>query len=172
MKPRNTLGATIFYLSLCVVVGLLLILLGVSFISGNEEFGPSVLLFIVGGIFIFMGIFAIVSTIKNRPDRNNLKINGQKCSGVILKIVPDFNTTLNGRHPEIAVCHVVDSYTGETFEVTSAGYMSDLTKYVMREVDVYIDRYDKSRYFVDIEKLAGEALPKAPENSGINDYRR
>lgn len=171
MKPKNTIGTTIFYLMIFVIVGALLILFGISKITEVGFAGPFILLFLVGGLFIFAGIFAIVSTIKNRPDRNKLKVSGQKCSGVIVRIVPDYSTTLHGRHPEMAVCHVVDSYTGEPFEVTSTGYMSDLTGYIMQEVDVYIDRYDKSKYFVDIEALIG-VRNNIPDQSGTIDFRR
>lgn len=164
MKPKNTIATTIFYLSICILTGVGLIVGGVIFLTGSEAQGVSVLLFCVGALFVAMGIYGIVSTIKGRANRGSLSACGQKCSGVIVKIEPDYSTTLNGRHPEIAVCHVVDSYTGEPFEVRSTGYMSDLSQYLMKEVDVYIDRYDRTKYFVDIEKLAGVA-PYVPENN-------
>ncbi len=170
MKPKNTIATTIFYLSIFVIVGALLIVFGVHMIIEQEVVGPFIICFLFGGIFIFAGIFAIVSTVKNRPDRAYLKKSGQKCNGVIIKIIPDYSTTLNGRHPDMALCHVVDCYTGEPFEVTSTGYMSDLTKYVMREVDVYIDRHDRKKYFVDIEKLVQE-YSETLDTTGVHDYR-
>lgn len=171
MKPKNTVGTTIFYLMIFVVVGVLLILFGINMITEEGFAGPFLLLFLVGGLFIFAGIFATISTIKNRPDRNNLKKTGQKCSGVIIRVTLDYSTTLNGRHPQMAVCHVVDSYSGEPFEVTSTAYMSDLNRFLMREVDVYIDRYDRSKYFVDIEALVG-GYNNIPDQSGTIDFRR
>ncbi len=170
MKPKNTIATTIFYLSIFVIVGVLVIALGIHMIIEQEVAGPFMICFLFGGIFIFAGIFAIVSTVKNRPDRAYLKKSGQKCNGVIIEIVPDTSTTLNGRHPNMARCHVVDCYTGEPFEVTSTGYMSDLTKYVMREVDVYIDRRDRKKYFVDIEKLVAE-YDVTLNSTNTHDYR-
>lgn len=170
MKLKNTIATTIFYLSIFVIVGALLIVFGVHMIIEQEEAGPFMICFFIGGLFIFAGIFAIVSTVKNRPDRAYLKKSGQKCNGVIIEIVPDTSTTLNGRHPDMARCHVVDCYTGEPFEVTSTGYMSDLSKFVMREVDVYIDRRDRKKYFVDIEKLVQENS-ELPDTTGVHDYR-
>lgn len=170
MKVKNTIGITIIYLSIFVIVGVLLILFGINMINQEGFAGPFILLFLVGGLFVFAGIFAIVSTLKNRVNRDDLRVTGQKCDGVIIQIVPDYSTTLNGRHPEIAVCHVVDSDTGETFEVKSTGYMSDLTKFIMMEVDVYIDRRDRSKYFVDIEKLVAE-YDVTLNSTNTHDYR-
>ena len=78
MKPKNTVGTTIFYLMIFVVVGVLLILFGISMITEEGFAGPFLFLFLVGGLFIFAGIFATISTIKNRPDRNNLKKTGRR----------------------------------------------------------------------------------------------
>ena len=171
MKPKKAIVKTIFYLSIFVVVGIFLIILGIGEFSNSDEDEMPVIVFIIGGLFIFAGIYAIVTTAKGRVNRGDLKATGQKCSGVIIRIEPDCSITLDGRHPDKAVCHVVDSYTGETFEVRSVGYMTDLTKFMMREVDVYIDRYDRSKYFVDIEKLA-DTLPAVPQNTDRYDYRK
>ncbi len=170
MKLRHTLGPTIFFLSIFIIVGALLILLGINMITENGFAGPFMLLFLVGGLFIFMAIFAIISTFKKGVNKEDLKLTGQKCGGVVINIVPDYSTTLGGQHPQMAECHVVDSNTGETFTVKSEGYLTDLTRLLYREVDVYVDKYDRSKYYVDIEKLVAE-YSATLNGTNVYDYR-
>lgn len=157
-KPTNALTASVFYLVIFFVAGIIIFLVGAGNLSDGENgiSAGGVILMILGVVVVLVAMLTIKSTLKSVEVTDDLKRLGQKCEGVIIEIVPDYGTAVDGRHPFVARCHVVDSITGETFVVKSNPYFNDLLRLVGQEVDVYIDEFDKRKYFIDIDKLIEE----------------
>lgn len=156
-KLTNALTPSVFYLVIFFVAGIIIFMLGVKtvFDEGGASAG-GLLLIGLGLLVVIIALLTIKSTLKSVEVTDDLKRLGQKCEGVIIEVVPDFGTAVDGRHPFVARCHVVDSITGETFVVKSNPYFNDLLRLVGQEVDVYVDEFDRKKYFVDIDKLIEE----------------
>ncbi len=156
-KLTNALTPSVFYLAIFFVAGIIIFMLGVKMVF--DEGGASVgglLLIGLGLLVVIIALLTIKSTLKSVEVTDDLKRLGQKCEGVIIEVVPDFGTAVDGRHPFVARCHVVDSITGETFVVKSDPYFNDMLRLVGQEVDVYVDEFDRRKYFIDIDKLIEE----------------
>ncbi len=157
MKLKNVIGPMVFYLAVAFVAGVTLVFLGIKMFTGEEGNTaiPFILLFL-GILIIFVSMLSIRSTLKKVKVTDDLKRTGYKCPGVIIEIVPDYSMSIEGNHPLIARCHVMDSITGEIMVLKSDPYFNNLSKLMYKEVDVYIDDLEKGRYFIDMEKLMRE----------------
>lgn len=156
-KLTNALTPSVFYLAIFFVAGIIVFMIGAKMLF--DEGGTSVgglLLIGLGILVVIIALLTIKSTLKSVQVTDDLKRLGQKCEGVIIEVVPDFSMAVDGRHPFIARCHVVDSITGETFVVKSDPYFNDMLRLVGQEVDVYVDEFDRRKYFIDIDKLIEE----------------
>ncbi|MBQ8791408.1 MAG: hypothetical protein IJZ51_08860 [Ruminiclostridium sp.] len=160
MKNRltNTLTTSVFYLVIFFVAGIIVFLFGIANLSDGKGGTSSsgVILMVLGAVVVLFSMLTIRKTLKSVEVTDDLKRLGRKCEGVIIEIVPDFGTAIDGRHPFIARCHVVDNITGETFVVKSHPYFNDLLRLVGQEVNVYVDEFDRTKYFIDIDSLIEE----------------
>lgn len=156
-KLTNALTPSVFYLAVFFVAGIIIFMIGIKtlFDEGGTSAGGLVLT-VLGVLVVIISLLVIKSTLKSVEITDDLKHLGQKCEGVIIEIVPDYSMAIDGNHPFIARCHVVDSVTGETFVVKSNPYFNDLLRLVGHEVDVYIDEFDRTKYFIDMDKLIEE----------------
>ncbi len=158
MKLKNTIAPAVFYSSVFLVVGIGIILFAIRIImSGEAKLSTlSFVIMFVGIIIVVISLLSIKSTLKKVKVTDDLKQTGYKCPGVIIEIVPDYSMAIDGNHPFIARCHVMDSVTGEIMVLKSDPYFNNLSKLMYKEVDVYIDDLKKGRYFIDMDKLISE----------------
>jgi hypothetical protein len=141
-----------------LVAGIVIAMIGGGVLANEQTKNTAfaILLIIIGIVLAVVAMIMIKSTLKGAVGTADLKRLGQKCEGVIIEIVPEFSIAINENHPFVARCHVVDSITGETSVVKSDPYFNDISGFVGQEVDVYIDELDRTKYFVDVEKLINE----------------
>lgn len=126
-----------------------------------------IILILMGLPFSAVGGGFIISSVKKSILKKSLLTDGEQMSGIITNVYPDTSIKINGRNPFKADCKVVDPYSGETYLYSSEGVMNDISCLVGASVTVYVDRGDRSRYYVDIESAAADC---AAENK-IYDYR-
>ena len=171
MKLSNAKKTSIIMGGFVLAIGFLLLISGLQ--SLNTDGGAVGLLFIIGGVMSLIGVTVILVSVLTSEPRKGLKKTGQKFSGVITEIVPDYTQSVGKyhKHPQIAVCNVVDEYSGETFIARSASYYTDLSKLVEREVDVYVDKSNREKYYVDL-KGAVDEYNLSVANSNVHDLRR
>lgn len=158
MKLKHTITPTVFYSAIFLVVGIGLALFGIRLLSSGESELVAVpfILIIFGLLIVLVCMLSIKSTLKNAKGEDDLKLTGYKCTGVIIEIVPDYSAAIDGNHPFIARCHVMDSMTGEIMVLKSDPYFNNLSNLMYKEVDVYMDDLEKGRYFIDMDKLMRE----------------
>lgn len=116
---------------------------------------------------LFLGIVVILRIIaaKKRRKQQDLMANGRCVSATVTDIVTDTSVTVNGRPSRRIECCYTDDVTGKTYLYQSERLFSgvsalstlmqaDQTPFrVGPTVPVYIDRYDETRYYVDVASL-------------------
>ncbi len=114
----------------------------------------------VGGGLFFANVFA-------GSKRKKLMANGDRVTGTITDIITVTNVRINGRHPYKAECEVIDYLTGEKYLYSSKQVINDISYMVGSTVDVYVDRDDKSKYYVDLDSVAADEYT----DTKVHDYR-
>lgn len=116
---------------------------------------------------LFLGVVVIIRIIaaKKRRKRQVLIANGRCVSAMVTDIVVDASVVVNGRPSRRVECCYTDAMTGKTYLYQSERLFSGVgTLRALMQADqtpfragttvpVYIDRYDESRYYVDVESL-------------------
>jgi len=95
---------------------------------------------------------------KKSKTTNSFRTTGRKVEAQILKIDIDMETTVMNRHPYYILCKWVDPMSGREY-LHTIKYIWDEPKTLLagrNTIDVYIDRNDPEKYFMDIAFL-GEA---------------
>lgn len=118
-----------------------------NFISSNNMFGY--VLLIVGGILIIIGIKGLLPSNKEDTGLDGL----EKVKAKIDKVV----SLGNGTEPYKIYCSYIDPSTNCQHQFESQEIMVDVEKVIkannITTVDVYIDKKDKTEYYVDYEEL-------------------
>ncbi len=136
-----------------------------EFISDSNIF--EIIFISVGGFFTVIGVvFLIICYIKKRRV-NDLVMNGDKLSGTIIAVRTNYKIKVNNRYPFIADCEVVNPYDNERYLYRSENVVADISMLVGMTVTVYVDRNDRSKYYVDIQEL----LNNYNNDYKIHDYR-
>lgn len=121
----------------------------------------------VGGFFMVLGSAFVISNIIYAKRRKDLMENGDVLTGTITAVNINRAVRINGRHPYKAECEVIDPFSSEKYLYSSQNVTNDISDLVGREVTVYVDKKDKSKYFVDIFELEKRYM----EENNIHDYR-
>lgn len=121
----------------------------------------------IGGLFLTLGIiFLAVAIIKGRKIKL-LKQSGEALTGTIINVSMNTNVRINNRHPYKAECEVINPYDGEKYLYSSENINSDISHFIGMTVTVYIDKNNKSKYYVDMDEL----MERYNEENKIHDFR-
>lgn len=118
----------------------------------------------LGAAFLVVGII-LVCAFSNKSKK--IKQNGVRYIADIINITLNESVRLNGRHPYIVDCQVVDAVTGATSLYRSRNIYEDISVYGLEKVPVYVDNNNPAKYYVDIE----EAVEWVKKQNNIQDYR-
>lgn len=124
----------------------------------------SIILGVIGGVFLLVGIILVIVFM---PRNKKVKEYGIRYEADIINITMNRNVRVNGRHPYIVDCQVVDAFTGVTSLYRSKNIYEDIDVYGIVKVPVYVDQKNSSKYYVDID----EAIERAKKYNNIRDYR-
>lgn len=121
----------------------------------------------VGGLLVIVGVIFSTVYIKGKSRIKRLKSEGEVLNGSITNIYPNDNIIVNGRHPFKLECQVIEPFSGETYLYSSGNINQDVTHLMGETVTVYVDKNDKSNYYVDTDEL----LNRYNMENKIFDYR-
>ena len=162
-KAKLGMGALLLIGITYTILGGIFVALGVGLLIGLDETDAWFIGAIfagIGSLFLILGIIFLIieSARKRRADK--IIAGGRYVWGEIVEFVPNFNVTINGRHPYIAMVRYSDGYG-----VTHIFKSGNLRIYpdpaaVGRQVKVYIENDTYKHYYVDIEGI----LPKVVEH--------
>ena len=136
-----------------------------EFISDSKIF--EIIFISLGGFFTVIGVVFMIICYKKKRKVNELIVNGDKLSGTIVAVRTNYNIRVNNRYPFIADCEVINPYDNEKYLYRSENVMEDISMLVGMTVTVYVDRNDRSKYYVDIQEL----LNSYNSDFQIHDYR-
>lgn len=126
--------------------------------------------YIVGGIGIFFVVFGMVFLAvsgKKGKKKKRLLNEGRKIYAEVTGGQINYNYRVNGRHPYKLECRYTDTFTGAVYLFRSDNTWLDPNAHIGRQVAVYVDAADMSRYHVDVESLNGDA----EYTTNVYDYR-
>jgi len=126
-------------------------------ISDGKKGGKKVVFW--GFVLLSFNLFMVYTNRKRAKISNNFKTTGRKVEAQILKIDIDMETTVMNRHPYYILCEWVDPMSGRKY-LHTIKYIWDEPMVLLagrKTIDVYIDRNDPEKYFMDIEFLGPAA---------------
>lgn len=121
----------------------------------------------LGGIFIIVSGGMLGSVLKKNSRRKRLLTEGERLTGTIKHVTVNTSIRVNGKNPYKADVEVIDSFSGETYLYSTGNVYLDLWQYEGQQVDVYVDRQDKSRYYVDVDGMTERYMSE----NNVHDYR-
>jgi hypothetical protein len=110
-------------------------------------------------VLLLFNLFSVYSDRKKTKTSNYFKTTGRKVEAQILKIDTDLTTTVMKKHPYYIDCKWVDPMTGKEYTHTIRYVWTDPKTLLAgrNTIDVYIDRNDPEKYFMDIAFLGESA---------------
>jgi hypothetical protein len=122
-------------------------------ITDGVKGGKKVIIFAV--LLLIMDIYLIYTNRKKNRRSTDFKANGRKVEAEIMKIDVDLETTFMEKHPYFIDCRWVDPMTGRDYYRTIRNIWTDPKPLLAgrTRIDVYIDRQDPEKYYMDIEFL-------------------
>ncbi|GEM_PF-2144656 len=112
-----------------------------------------------GSVLLLFNIYMVYTNRKRARTSNSFKTTGRKVEAQILKIDIDMETTIMNKHPYYIFCQWADPMTGREYTHTIR-YIWEEPRTLLagrKTIDVYIDRNDPEKYFMDIEFLGPAA---------------
>lgn len=113
----------------------------------------SYVLYIIAGLIVFAVIVTYVVKLKKKHRLLALKITGDKKTGIIESAKIDRTYVEKGKHPYRFECTYPDEVSGNPTYCTSQRTWESPDEYIGNVVDIYVDKKDKSFYYVDLEDL-------------------
>jgi hypothetical protein len=113
----------------------------------------------IGIIMVLFNLLSVYFDRKKTKSENIFKTTGRKVEAQILKIDKDMTLTIQSKNPYFIDCRWVDPITGKEYTHTIRYVWKD-PKILLGErnsIDVYIDRNDPEKYFMDISFLGAAA---------------
>lgn len=112
-----------------------------------------------GGILLLFNLVSIYFGKKKDNTESYFKTTGRKVEAQILKIDIDMETTIMKKNPYYIHCKWTDPMTGKEYRHTIKYIWQDPETLLegRRSIDVYIDRKDPEKYFMDIAFLGESA---------------
>lgn len=113
--------------------------------------GP-IIFTILGFVFIIISMVLIVVLVNRKKKHKNLIKNGRKVYAQISGGIIDYSCRVNGRNPYRLNCETIDA-SGQVVICTSGHVLNTPESYIGKQVVVYIDKKDSSKYYVDLESI-------------------
>lgn len=171
MKLESEKGASVPALIIFFIMGAIAFGVGLGITLSNPAAGiPFILFAALGGLFMVIAVIGVISVIKAKHDKNKLMSEGVFYKGTIIATMPHPIAHRNHVHPHAAVCQFTDNMTGGLRTVNSEYYYNNLIHYVGREVDIYIDRRNSDKYYVDMSKMV-KSYKDPMSQYQIHDFR-
>jgi hypothetical protein len=126
-------------------------------ISDGMKGGKKIIFWAI--ILILFNLLSIYFDRKKTKTESNFKTTGRKVEAQILKIDTDLTTTIMKKNPYYIDCKWIDPMTGREYTHTIRYIWTD-PKILLegrKTIDVYIDRNDPDKYFMDIAFLGDTA---------------
>lgn len=122
-------------------------------INNGKKGGKKII--IIAFVMLLFDFYMIYNNKKNIRISNNFKTNGRKMQAEIISVEIDNNTTIQRKHPYIIICKWIDPLTGKEYTHTIKYIWKDPIPLLAgsNTIDVYIDREDPEKYFIDTEFL-------------------
>lgn len=119
----------------------------------------------IGVPFAIVGVVFLLIVGRKSRNKKRLMASGRKIFAEVTGGSLNRFYTLNNRHPWKLDCSYTDEGTGNTYLYSSGNVFVDPQAYMGRQVAVYVDPADPSRYYVDVDSLQGI-------DTGVYDYRK
>ena len=126
-------------------------------IKTNSYVGE-LIVFPMGVLFAGIGAAFCAVEIKRSKKRKFLIENGIRTLATVTEVLTDYSTTVNGKHPDMIKCEVVDEYTGQIHSYTSESSFNDCSVYKGMPVNIYVNPSNPEEAYVDIESLVENSL--------------
>jgi hypothetical protein len=109
----------------------------------------------IGIIMILFNLLSVYSDRKKTKSENNFKTTGRKVEAQIMKVDKDTTVTIQRKNPYCIDCRWVDPITGKEYTHTIRYVWKDpeILLAGRNSIDVYIERNDPEKYFMDISFL-------------------
>ncbi len=143
-----------------MIIGIIFSVIGIFFaftgvialLAGDSSLNLFALIFGgIGLLFFFIGLPFLTVGLKKRKTKLRLIETGVQATGIITDIEIDRTVRVNNRYLRKANCKVTDEYTGEIYLYSSESVTGNIDYLVGRQVTVFYDPDDRSKYFVDLE---------------------
>ena len=122
-------------------------------ITDGVKAGKKVIIFAF--LLLVLNIYMIYTNRKKDKLSGSFKTSGRKVEAEITKIDVDPETSFMEKHPYFIECRWVDPTTGRDYYRTIRNIWTDPKPLLAgrTRIDVYIDRQDPEKYYMDIEFL-------------------
>jgi len=122
-------------------------------ITDGKKSGTKVIIF--SFMLLLLDVYLIYTNRKRDKLSTDFKITGRKVEADITKIDIDMDTTFMEKHPYYIDCKWVDPMSGREYYRTIRNIWTDPKPLLAgrTRIDVYINRQDPDKYFMDIEFL-------------------
>ena len=131
-----------------------------DYISDSDDETAIIFMLIGGGAILVAIITAIINAIissKKKYKKQYLMQNGTRVSANIDSVDYNYSYSVNGKHPYKIKCSYKDPYTNKLYIFESKNIWFDVQSVInsgsISEVDVYMDKNDPTKYYMDIESL-------------------
>lgn len=162
-RAKQGMGALLLIGVIYTILGGIFVALGIGLLLGLRE---KDIWFIggifagIGSLFLLLGIVFLLIEFARRRRADKLIAAGRYVWGEIVEFVPNYNVTINGRHPYVAVVRHTDGYgTAHIFRSGNLRIYPDPGA-VGRQVKVYFEDDTYKHYYVDMEDI----LPRVVEH--------
>lgn len=117
----------------------------------------------IGLLFVAIGGANVYSYVRKKT----IKGKGKRFEEDIINVEVQQNVKVNGRHPIIVTCQLVNPYTGIMETYRSERVYKDPWEYGLSKVPVYINEKKPSIYMVDVDEAIEAAM-----SYGVNQQYR
>lgn len=122
-------------------------------ITDGKKVGKVII--IIAFVMLLLDFYLIYVNRKKIKESNYFKTNGRKVGAEILGIDSDLSITFRGKHPYLINCKWTDPFTGKEYTHTIKNIWKDPAPFLAERntIDVYIDKENPDKYFMDTEFL-------------------
>ena len=108
---------------------------------------------ILGAVFGLIGVVFLLVCIFAGKKKKDLLLNGKKIYAEVTGGDYCYNYNVNGRHPFKLECKYVDPGTNGIYMYSSEVTWMDPSLYIGHTVEVFVDKKNPRRYYVNLESL-------------------
>lgn len=168
-----------FYFIAIMFLGMGLIFFGIGamgfinpdFLDGMSSKDQTVFLSIfmgIGGLFALIGLIWLIILLAKGAGNKRLMTEGYKLEGTVVNATMNSNVRINGIHPFKLECRVNNPYDGNIYLYSSANITDDVSHLIGQTVNVYVDKNNPKKYYVDAYELINRDMVE----NNIIDFRR